>query len=252
VPEDKAQENFTDPDSRIMKRAGGGFDASYNAQTAVDEAAHIVVAAELTNVGSDAAELPKMLAAIKGNLGHAPLQALADTGYRSEAVFERLADGETDIVVSLGREGKQQVKFHHDRNPYSAAMAAKLTTEEAKRAYRKRKWIVEPPNGWIKKRAGIQAVQYAGAAPCASRVEARLHGAELAPNGQHDSDEPIREIPQHCYSPRTRLPKPFNSLGQSPERRCPHPNPLPEGEGAQPFPAGEAARSAGEGVRRRT
>jgi len=37
VPEAKAQENFTDPDSRIMKRAGGGFDASYNAQTAVDD-----------------------------------------------------------------------------------------------------------------------------------------------------------------------------------------------------------------------
>jgi hypothetical protein len=40
----KAQENFTDPDSRIMKRAGGGFDPSYKAQTAVDEAAHIIVA----------------------------------------------------------------------------------------------------------------------------------------------------------------------------------------------------------------
>jgi hypothetical protein len=45
VPEDKAQENFTDPDSRIMKRAAGGFDAAYDAQLAVDEAAHIIGAA---------------------------------------------------------------------------------------------------------------------------------------------------------------------------------------------------------------
>ena len=43
MPQEKAHENFTDPDSRIMKRAGGGFDPSYNAQTAVDEAAHIIV-----------------------------------------------------------------------------------------------------------------------------------------------------------------------------------------------------------------
>lgn len=50
MPEDKAQENFTDPDSRIMKRAGGGFDPAYNAQTAVDEAAHIIVATGLDNV----------------------------------------------------------------------------------------------------------------------------------------------------------------------------------------------------------
>ena len=48
VPEDKAQDNFTDPDSHIMTRAGGDFDASYNVQTAVDETAHIIVAAELT------------------------------------------------------------------------------------------------------------------------------------------------------------------------------------------------------------
>lgn len=162
VPEDKAQENFTDPHSRIMKRSGGGFDASYNAQTAVDEAAHIVVAAELTNVGSDAAELPKLLAAIKNNLGQAPRQALADTGYRSEAVFEQLADGETDVVVSMGREGKQQVKFHHDRKPYSAAMAAKVQSEPGKQAYRKRKWIAEPPNGWIKNVMGFRQFSLRG------------------------------------------------------------------------------------------
>jgi hypothetical protein len=46
VPEESAQENFTDPDSRIMKRAGGGFDQSYNGHTAVDAHAQIIVAAE--------------------------------------------------------------------------------------------------------------------------------------------------------------------------------------------------------------
>lgn len=56
VPEDKAQESFTDPDSRVMKRAGGGFDYSYNAQTAVDATAHIIVAAELTNMAADSGE----------------------------------------------------------------------------------------------------------------------------------------------------------------------------------------------------
>jgi transposase len=162
VPEDKAQENFTDPDSRIMKRAGGGFDASYNAQTAVDETAHIIVAAELTNSGSDAAELPRMLKAVKDAVGQAPRQALADTGYRAEAVFEQLAGGETDVLVSLGREGRQQLRFHADRKPYSAQMAQKVCSAQGQTAYRKRKWIAEPPNGWIKSVLGFRQFSMRG------------------------------------------------------------------------------------------
>ena len=92
VPEDKAQDNFTDPDSRIMKRAGGGFDASYNAQTAVDDAAHIIVAAELTNSASDAGELPTMLEAVQDNLGELPEQALADTGVTADVKLPPIAN----------------------------------------------------------------------------------------------------------------------------------------------------------------
>jgi transposase len=162
VPEDKAQESFTDPDSRIMKRAGGGFDASYNAQTAVDEAAHIIVAAELTNCASDAGELPTMLQAVCDNLGALPEQALADTGYKAEAVFEALAGSRCDVVVALGREGKQPLRFDPERSPYIAAMAAKLQSDAGKAAYRRRKWIAEPPNGWIKNVLGFRQFSLRG------------------------------------------------------------------------------------------
>ena len=161
-PEATAQENFTDSDSRIMKRAGGGFDASYNAQSAVDEANHIIVAAELTNVGADAAELPKLLQAIETDLGDAPRQVLADTGYRSEAVFEQFAQGRTELVVALGREGKRPLAFYPERNPHTAAMAAKLQSKEGKAAYRKRKWIAEPPHGWIKNVLGFRQFSLRG------------------------------------------------------------------------------------------
>ena len=162
VPEDKAQDNFTDPDSRIMTRAGGGFEASYNAQTAVDETAHIIVAAELTNSASDAAQLPLMLQAVSDNLGQRPTQVLADTGYRSERVFEQLANCGTDVIVSLGREGKKFVRFDPQRSPLTAQMAGKLKTDRAKQAYRRRKWIAEPPNGWIKHVLGFRQFSLRG------------------------------------------------------------------------------------------
>jgi transposase len=161
-PEDSAQENFTDPDSRIMKRAGGGYDASYNAQTAVDDAAHIIVAAELTNNASDAGELPTMLHAVKDNLGRWPEQALADTGYRSEQVFQALAGCGTELVVALGREGKQQLRFDPHRRPHTAQMAAKLQSDKGKAAYRRRKWIAEPPNGWVKSVLGLRQFSMRG------------------------------------------------------------------------------------------
>ena len=143
-------------------RAGGGYDASYNAQTAVDDTAHIIVAAELTNNASDAGELPTMLHAVKNNLGQTPEQALADTGYRSETVFEQLADSGTDLVVALGREGKQQLGFDPARSPHLAEMAAKLQSPDGKAAYRRRKWIAEPPNGWVKNVLGFRQFSLRG------------------------------------------------------------------------------------------
>ena len=162
VPEPKAQDNFTDPDSRIMKRAGGGFDASYNAQTAVDEQALIIVAAELVNNAADVGQLVPMLQAVKANTGQAPEQALADAGYRSEDNCKALAGSGTELVVAMGREGKRSAEVDAQKSPYTAAMAAKLQTDAGKAAYRKRKWIAEPPNGWIKSVLGFRQFSLRG------------------------------------------------------------------------------------------
>jgi transposase len=161
VPQDKDQDNFTDPDSRIMPRSGGGFDPAYNAQTAVDDTAHIIVAAELVNCAADAGELPKMFRAVKNNVGAYPEQTLADAGYRSEAVFEALAD-HTDLVVALGREGKKHVDINAARLPRTAAMGAKMQTDDGRSAYRRRKWLAEPPNGWIKNVLGFRQFSMRG------------------------------------------------------------------------------------------
>ena len=165
VPAPKAQDSFTDPESRIMKRAGGGFDYSFNAQTAVDETAHIIVAAEVVNTSSDVQQLPAVLDAVKANTGAVPSQVLADAGYRSEAVMAELAatQPDTELVIALGREGKALAKPRDaNRYPHTVAMAAKFETERVKADYRKRKWIAEPPNGWIKSVLGFRQFSMRG------------------------------------------------------------------------------------------
>ena len=148
-----------------MKRAGGGFDYCYNAQTAVDEAHHIIVAAEVVNTSSDVQQLPMVLAAVKAHTESNAQQVLADAGYRSEAVMAKLAQDipQTELVIALGREGKAQAKPTDAKAyPHTVAMQAKLLTDKGKADYRKRKWIAEPPNGWIKSVLGFRQFSMRG------------------------------------------------------------------------------------------
>jgi transposase len=70
-PEATAQRNFTDPESRIMPDGAhkGSFVQAYNAQIAVDGAAQIIVAAEVTQETNDKQQLAPMLARVEQNLG---------------------------------------------------------------------------------------------------------------------------------------------------------------------------------------
>lgn len=161
-PKPDAQENFTDPESRIMKHAGGGFDYSYNAQAAVDDTAHIIVAAELVNNAADSGQLPTVLAALRRNTGADPKQVLADAGYRSETMFEQLRDHPAELIVALGREGKKDMVIDASKRPLCAAMAEKFKSAATQVAYRKRKWLSEPPNGWVKSILGFRQFSMRG------------------------------------------------------------------------------------------
>lgn len=177
IPKPKAQENFTDPQSRIMKRAGGGFDYCYNAHAAVDDTAHIIVAAELTNSGADSNRLPPLLEAVKATVGADAAQVIADAGFRSEAVFETLKDHPSELIVALGRERKKPIVIDVRKRPRTAAMAQKFESEQTQTAYRRRKWLSEPPNGWIKNVLGFRQFSMRGLAK--AKAEWRLVCAAL-------------------------------------------------------------------------
>ncbi len=70
---------------------------------------------------------------------------------------------DTELVIALGREGKVLAKPRDaQRYPHTVAMAAKFETEQEKTDYRKRKWIAEPPNGWIKNVLGLRQFSMRG------------------------------------------------------------------------------------------
>ena len=113
-------------------------------------------------LGTQPDRLPALLEAVKTNTGNLPQQALADAGFRAEASLEKLATMPCEVIVALGREGRTQVTIDANKYPHSAAMAQRLQSEQAKAAYRRRKAIVEPPNGWIKAVLGFRQFSLRG------------------------------------------------------------------------------------------
>lgn len=93
-----------------------------------------------------------------------PTKVLADAGFRSEAVLATLSESPCEVIVALGREreGRAAATLDAAKYPHTAAMAERLQEDRVKQAYRRRKAIVEPPNGWIKAVLGFRQFSLRG------------------------------------------------------------------------------------------
>jgi hypothetical protein len=170
-PESKAQRNFTDPESRIMKDgATGSFEQSYNAQIAVDDQAQIIVAATLTQAANDKQQLMPVLAEVKTNVGRLPEKVTADAGYFSTAAVTSGALSSVDLYVTPDSGKKtEQVELTTESPPpteldqeVSARMREKLKTESGREVYKQRKMIVEPVFGQVKEVRGFRRFSFRG------------------------------------------------------------------------------------------
>jgi len=161
VPEDKAQSNFTDPESRIMKTAQG-FQQCYNGQLAVDGEFQLIIENSLGANASDNGQLLGLLDGLAQNLEAQPARVLADAGYRNERDFIALESQHIDAYISVGKEGNAQARIDSERHPATARMADKLREAPSKECYAQRKHLVEAVNGWIKQVLGFRQFSLRG------------------------------------------------------------------------------------------
>lgn len=161
VPMPKDQENFTDPESRIMK-AGSDFIQGYNAQAAVDAEAQVIVAIDVTNQANDAGLASGMVEQIQDRLNDIPAVLTADAGYYSEDQVNKLIAMNVDPYIAAGRQkhSDQRAPAAVESLPDDATpkerMQQKLRTQKGKEIYARRKAIVEPVFGQIKEARGIR------------------------------------------------------------------------------------------------
>src|SRR6188472_926121 len=130
------QISLTDPDSRSMATSGRGSGVvGYNVQVATETEHHLIIAHEVTNVGSDRSQLAKVAKAAKEVLQVDKLEAVADRGYYHGEEIKACADASITVTLpkpltsgakSEGRFGKQDFAYLADEDVYRCPAGEKL------------------------------------------------------------------------------------------------------------------------------
>jgi transposase len=169
APKDKAQRNFTDPESRIMIR-NGVFLQAFNAQAAASTD-QIIVAHGVTNDPTDAQHLQPVIERIAENCGEPPAILSADTGYMSEANIAYCAKRGIDAYIATRKSDAVRLFASVPSTPTLIAqwsMHDKVSSPRGKKIYALRKILIEPVFGQIKAAMGFKRFSLRGMAKVAA------------------------------------------------------------------------------------
>ena len=160
-PTKKAQYNFSDPESRMLK-GPDGFLQGYNTQIAVEPVFQLIVGQRVTQAANDKQQMVPLIEAIEEQSGQKPEEVLADNGYCSDENLKYLARKRMEGFVATGKQKHSQRSEPCKRGPLPREanrierMERKLETKVGAAVYATRKWIVEPVFGQIKQARGFR------------------------------------------------------------------------------------------------
>jgi len=223
TPRDKAQRNFTDPDSRIME-SGGSFEQGYNCQAGVDAEHQVIVSQAVSNQPPDNGNLPPMMQQTVDNCGEAPDAASADAGYWAPGISRAATVLGIALYVSTARRkhGTAEEPVPDGPPPDEAdereRMRHKLRTADGRDIYARRKAIVEPVFGQIKEAQGFRRFLLRGmekvsgewALVCTSHnllklFRATIKAAEFTSDAAGTSRRLLSRLFRHLTRPETTL-----------------------------------------------
>lgn len=158
-PPDRAQKNFTDPDSRILPTRDG-FIQGYNGQIAVDAAHQIIVAHRLVTTSADYRALVPLVDDISLHLGRKPREVSGDAGFATETNLAAMKERRIKSCLPPGRarhgEAHAAGRRKLTKMPLMSEMAETLRRAGPRSRYRLRKQVVEPVFGQIKQARGFR------------------------------------------------------------------------------------------------
>lgn len=158
TPKDKAQRNFVDPESRIMKGGDGAFIQGYNGQAAVDADHQVITACDLTDQAADAPHLQSLVAQSAANTGCHPDTCSGDPGYFSADNVTALEGAGIEVLIPPDRQRHGTPTDPAPPLPpdvletlsVADRMRHQTSTAAGRAGYANRKKTVEPTFGQIK------------------------------------------------------------------------------------------------------
>lgn len=159
----KARGSTTDPESRKMKMADGGTRPAFNVQFSTLLGTLVIVAAFVSNVGSDSSQAPQMAQLVFEWYDEHPKTACLDGGYSTCTNIEPLAAMGITVYAPVKKADEKLAKGEDpyapkkSDSPAMAAWRARMGTEEAKAQYKERTKC-ELPNAWCRNHGLYQLV----------------------------------------------------------------------------------------------
>jgi transposase len=163
----------TDPESRVMKMADGGWRPAWNVQLATDVDGGCIVGVEVTNHGTDQPNLAPMLDDIQERSGKTPQEYLVDGGYVNLESFEVVSERGATLYAPVPTPRNASIDRHAPKKgdgPAVAAWRVRMGTEEAKRIYRDRAATAERTNADLRRHRGLDLLNVRGSAKVTSVV----------------------------------------------------------------------------------
>jgi transposase len=162
---EQARVSTTDPESRVMKMANGGYNPAYNIQLAADTSNQVIVGVFVSNVGSDMSQAPAMVEQALERCGQLPDTWLMDGGFASQASIEKVQAAGPQVlapVQKLKDQTRDPYQPHPQDSPVIADWRKRMGEEEAKQTYRLRASTIECVNAQARCRHGLSLLRVRG------------------------------------------------------------------------------------------
>lgn len=162
---ERARASTTDPESRVMRMADGGYRPAFNMQFAVDTDTRAIVGVGVTNGGTDMGQITPMVDEVERRTGKKAKEWLADGGYTSLADIQAAGEQGVKVLAPLPQPKSKDVDPHQRKKndpQHVATWRKRMGTDEAKETYKLRAATSECTNADLRAHRGLRHLPVRG------------------------------------------------------------------------------------------